>query len=41
MFISEIYNYNIGSQKCFESFGFKKYTKTENGSSYVINLRLI
>jgi len=30
--VGEIYDFNIGSQKCFESVGFRSYEKTEKGS---------
>jgi len=30
--VGEIYDFNIGSQKCFESVGFRRYEKTEKGS---------
>jgi RimJ/RimL family protein N-acetyltransferase len=36
--INEIYRYNIGSQKLFESVGFKKYEETESGYKYKLNL---
>ena len=35
--VSEIYEYNVFSRKCFESIGFRAYEKTENGSRYVLN----
>lgn len=35
--VQEIYDYNICSQKLFESFGFKQSGKTKNGKSYVLN----
>lgn len=37
--VQEIYDYNICSQKLFESFGFKQFGKTKNGKSYVLNLK--
>lgn len=33
--VNEIYNYNIASQKLFESCGFKKAEATKNGYSYI------
>ncbi len=39
LYVGEIYDYNISSQKCFESVGFKKYEKTEKGARYVLELR--
>lgn len=36
--VKEIYNFNKGSQKCFESVGFKPYAKTEKGSRYILKL---
>lgn len=39
LYVGEIYDFNIGSQKCFESVGFRSYEKTEKGSRYVLNLR--
>lgn len=33
--VNEIYNYNIASQKLFESCGFKKAEPTKNGYSYI------
>lgn len=38
LYVGEIYDFNIGSQKCFESVGFRSYEKTEQGSRYVLNL---
>lgn len=34
--VSEIYEYNVSSRKCFESMGFRSYEKTEDGSRYVL-----
>lgn len=36
--VGEIYNYNIASQKLFESCGFKKAEPTNNGYSYIKRL---
>lgn len=38
LFVKEIYNYNIGSQKLFEGIGFKKYEETTNGYRYSLDL---
>lgn len=34
--VSEIYEYNTASRKCFENLGFRAYEKTEDGSRYVL-----
>lgn len=34
LYVSEIYDYNTGSQKCFESMGFQRYEKTDKGYRY-------
>mgnify|MGYP003297312500 CR=1 FL=1 len=39
LYVGEIYDFNIGSQKCFESVGFRSYEKTEKGSRYVLELK--
>jgi len=36
--VKEIYKYNIGSQKLFESVGFQKYEETKQGYSYKLNI---
>ena len=36
--VGEIYDWNEGSRRCFESIGFQAYEKTEKGSSYRLNL---
>lgn len=38
LFVNEIYNYNIGSQKLFEGIGFEKYEKTTKGHRYSLEL---
>lgn len=38
LYVEEIYSYNEGSRRCFESVGFKEYEKTKEGSRYVLNL---
>lgn len=39
IFVSEIYDFNIASRKCFESLGFRKYEKTAKGSRYVLEIQ--
>ena len=34
LYVDEIYDYNLGSRKCFEKAGFVAYDKTENGRKY-------
>ena len=36
--VGEIYNWNVGSRRCFESVGFTPYKKTEKGHSYRMSL---
>jgi len=36
--VREIYKYNIGSQKLFESVGFQKYEETKKGYRYKLDL---
>jgi len=36
--VEEIYHWNIASQKCFESLGFRAYEKTEKGSRFLLGL---
>ena len=36
--VGEIYDWNAGSRRCFESVGFVAYEKSEKGSSYRLNL---
>ena len=36
--VSEIYDWNEGSRRCFESVGFVAYEKSEKGSSYRLSL---
>ncbi|WP_066714521.1 GNAT family N-acetyltransferase [Clostridium sp. Marseille-P299] len=38
IYVDEIYDYNIGSRKCFEKVGFLPYEKTEKGSRYYCDL---
>lgn len=38
LYVGEIYDFNIGSQKCFESVGFRPYEKTPQGARYVLEL---
>ncbi|MBR3841418.1 MAG: GNAT family N-acetyltransferase [Erysipelotrichales bacterium] len=39
LYVGEIYSYNIGSIKLFESLGFKPYKNTEKGKSYKLVLK--
>lgn len=39
IFVEEIYSYNIASQKCFESVGFRSYKKTDRGAGYRLLLK--
>ena len=36
--VGEIYDWNEGSRRCFESVGFTLYEKTEKGHSYRMSL---
>lgn len=36
--VGEIYDWNEGSRRCFESMGFRSYEKTEKGSKYRLSL---
>lgn len=36
--VDEIYDWNEGSRKCFESIGFTAYEKTEKGARYTLTL---
>lgn len=36
--VSEVYDYNIGSRRMFESVGFQVSGKTENGNSFTLKL---
>ena len=36
--VSEIYDWNEASRRCFTSMGFVPYEKTEKGSKYVLHL---
>ena len=38
LFVDEIYDWNAASRKCFESFGFAAYEKTEKGNRYRLRL---
>lgn len=38
LYVSEIYDFNIVSRKCFEAMGFKAYEKTGKGSRFVLEL---
>ena len=37
--VEEIYDWNEGSRRCFESVGFRACGKTEKGSTYVLELK--
>lgn len=39
IFVNEIYDFNIPSQRLFESCGFEAYEKTENGSRYRLKIK--
>ena len=36
--VGEIYDWNEGSRRCFESVGFRVFTKTEKGYSFQMTL---
>lgn len=36
--VDEIYDWNEGSRRCFESAGFSAYEKTEKGSKFMLTL---
>ena len=36
--VGEIYDWNVGSRKCFEGVGFVPCEKSEKGSSYILTL---
>ena len=38
LYVGEIYDYNAGSRKCFESMGFEAYEKTEKGDRFVLDI---
>lgn len=40
LYVGEIYDWNVGSRRCFESVGFRSYEKTEKGSRYVLEMRI-
>ena len=37
--VDEIYHWNEGSRRCFESAGFREYEKTEKGARYRLVMR--
>ena len=39
LFVGEIFDYNLGSRRCFEANGFTPFEKTENGSRYRLPLQ--
>ena len=38
IYVDEIYDFNIGSRRCFESVGFVPYEETEKGARYMLKL---
>lgn len=36
--VSEIYDFNIASRKCFEKMGFEAYEKTEKGNRFLLKI---
>ena len=36
IYVNEIYDFNVGSRRCFERQGFVAYEKTERGARYVL-----
>ncbi|MBQ8238309.1 MAG: GNAT family N-acetyltransferase [Oscillospiraceae bacterium] len=38
LLVNEIYNWNEGSRRCFESMGFRAYEKTVKGARYRLTL---
>ena len=38
LYVDEIYAFNTGSRKCFESVGFRAYEKTEKGNRFELEL---
>lgn len=39
LYVGEIYDFNTGSQKCFESVGFRRCEKTGKGFRYLLELK--
>lgn len=39
IYVNTVYDYNVGSQKCFETVGFVPIEKTDNGHRYKLALR--
>ena len=39
LYVQEIYDFNIASQKCFESVDFQPYEKTEKGKRYRLSVK--
>lgn len=37
LYVAEIYDFNVGSRRCFESVGFTSYERTEKGARYVLD----
>lgn len=38
LYVSEIYDFNPVSRKCFENMGFRAYEKTDKGSRFILEL---
>lgn len=36
LYVAEIYDWNEGSRRCFESAGFRAYQRTEKGAKYML-----
>ncbi len=39
IYVNDIYDYNVGSQRCFEDVDFVPVEKTTNGRRYKLTLR--
>lgn len=39
LYVDEIYHYNLGSQRMFESIGFTTYETTEKGKRYCLDIK--
>ncbi len=39
IYVNTIYDYNIGSRRCFEAVGFVPFEKTNNGHRYKLTLK--
>lgn len=38
LYVNEIYEFNIGSRRCFEKLGFVAYEKTEKGNRFCLKM---